>query len=166
MITFMQSFLKELEHESTGTRKMLALVPADQSDWKPHEKSMKLKDLATHLADLPTWITMAIKDDGLDFDTAPYNPANCNGGKELVNYFEKNLEEARQTLSNSDDSILDKIWTLRNGNAVYMQQSKLETIRHSFCQMVHHRAQLGVYLRILNIPIPGVYGPSADEQGL
>jgi uncharacterized damage-inducible protein DinB len=166
MITFMESFLQELEHESIGTRKMLALVPADKGDWKPHEKSMKLKDLATHIADLPTWITLAIEKDELDFATSPYNPANCNGGEQLVNYYNKNMEEAKGWLINSSDSILEKPWKLRNGNIVYMEQSKLATIRHSFCQMVHHRAQLGVYLRLLNISIPGVYGPSADEQGM
>lgn len=164
MITFMESFLKELEYESIGTRKMLALVPADKGEWKPHEKSMKLKDLATHIADLPTWITLAIEKDGLDFATSPYNPANCNGGEELVKYYDKNVEEAKGWLMNSSDSILEKQWTLSNGSIIYMQQNKLVTIRHSYCQIVHHRAQLGVYLRLLNIPIPGVYGPSADEQ--
>lgn len=166
MITFMESFLKELEHESIGTRKMLALVPADKPDWKPHEKSMKLKDLATHIADLPTWITMGIVKDGLDFVTAPYNPADCRGGEELVKYYNKNVEEAKQHLLNSKDSILDEMWTLRSGETIYMQQNRLDTIRHSYCQMVHHRAQLGVYLRLLNIPIPGVYGPSADESSM
>ena len=164
MITFMESFLKELEKESIGTRKMLALVPADKSDWKPHEKSMKLKDLATHIADLPTWITMAINTDELDFVTSPYNPTNCNGGEELTAYFDKNVEEAKQILQNSKDSILEETWTLRNGDIIYMQSTRLETIRHSYSQIVHHRAQLGVYLRLLNIPIPGVYGPSADES--
>ena len=164
MITFMESFLKELEHESIGTRKMLALVPADKPEWKPHEKSMKLKDLVTHIADLPTWITMAIEKDQLDFATSPYNPKNCNGGEELVAYFDKNVEEAKQYLQKSKDDILEEIWTLKNGEIIYMQSTKLETIRHSYSQMVHHRAQLGVYLRLLNIPIPGVYGPSADES--
>ena len=164
MITFMESFLKELEHESIGTKKMLALVPADKADWKPHEKSMKLKDLATHLADLPTWITLALTTDELDFATSPYNPANCDGGEELVKYYEKNAEEAKQHLQKNKDSILEETWTLKNGEIVYMQQTKLDTIRHSYCQIVHHRAQLGVYLRLLNIPIPGVYGPSADES--
>lgn len=162
----MESFLQELERESLGTKKMLALVPADKSDWKPHEKSMKLKDLATHLADLPSWITLALTTNELDFATAPYNPAECNGGEELVKYYEKNAAEAKQHLLNSTDTILEEIWTLRNGEMVYMQQNKLDTIRHSYCQMVHHRAQLGVYLRLLNIPIPGVYGPSADEAGM
>jgi uncharacterized damage-inducible protein DinB len=166
MITFMESFLKELEQESIGTRKMLALVPADKPDWKPHEKSMKLKDLATHIADLPTWITMGLATKELDFATAPYNPANCNGGKELVTYYNKNAEEAKEHLLKSKDSILNEIWTLRNGDVIYMKQTKLETLRHSYCQIVHHRAQLGVYLRLLNIPIPGVYGPSADESAM
>ena len=163
MITFMESFRKELEHESIATKKMLALVPADKGEWKPHEKSMKMKDLATHIADLPTWITMAINTDGLDFATTPYNPQDCNGGEELVMYYNKNAEEASLLLSKSKDNILEELWTLRNGDVVYMQQNRLETIRHAYCQIVHHRAQLGVYLRLLNIPIPGTYGPSADD---
>lgn len=144
---------------------MLALVPADKPDWKPHEKSMKLKDLAIHLADLPTWITLALTTEELDFATSPYNPNNCDGGEELVRYYEKNMQEAKQYLQKSKDAILSEDWTLRSGPIVYMKQYKLITIRHSFCQMVHHRAQLGVYLRLLNIPIPGVYGPSADDTG-
>lgn len=166
MITFMESFYKELEHEKIGTRKMLALVPADKFDWAPHEKSMKLKDLAIHLADLPTWITLAINTDELDFATSPYNPRICNNAEELCAYFDETVQEAMGLLKSSSDSILEQTWTLKNGEIIYMQLSKLETIRHSFCQLVHHRAQLGVYLRLLNIPIPGVYGPSADEQGM
>ena len=164
MITFMKSFLQELEHESIGTRKMLALVPANKMDFKPHEKSMKMKDLATHIADLPTWISMAIKTAELDFTATPYSPKNCNNADELLAYYDESAAEAERLLSENSDSILEDTWTLRNGDAIYMQLSKLETIRHSFCQLVHHRAQLGVYLRLLNIPIPGVYGPSADEQ--
>ena len=164
MITFMQSFLKELEQESIGTRKMLTLVKPEHLAFKPHEKSMALKDLAIHIADLPSWITMAINTDELDFSTSPYNPTECNSGEELVDYFNKNVEEACQQLQNSSDAILEETWTLKNGEIIYMQLSRLETIRHSFCQIVHHRAQLGIYLRLLNIPIPGVYGPSADEQ--
>jgi uncharacterized damage-inducible protein DinB len=166
MITFMESFVKELEQESIGTRKMLALVPADKFDWKPHERSMKLKDLATHLADLPTWITMGINTDGLDFATVPYNPGNFKDAGELVKQYDKNAEEARTLLSKSKDAILEEMWTLRNGETILMKLSKLHTIRHAYCQIVHHRAQLGVYLRLLNIPIPGVYGPSADEAAM
>lgn len=163
MITFMESFLKELEHESIGTIKMLQLVPADKADWKPHAKSMKLMDLATHIADLPNWITYGLTSDELDFATNPYNPDKCSNGSELVKYYEKNAAVAKLHLQKSSDALLEEFWTLRNGAIVYVKQSKLETIRHAYCQIVHHRAQLGVYLRLLNIPIPGVYGPSADE---
>jgi uncharacterized damage-inducible protein DinB len=163
MTTFMQAFLNELEHESIGTKKMLARVPADKMDWKPHEKSMKLKDLATHIADLPSWITLGLTTDELDFATSPYNPQNCENGEDLVAYYEKTAKEAAGHLSKSKDTMLSETWTLRNGDIVYSELSRLETIRHAYCQIVHHRAQLGVYLRLLNIPIPGVYGPSADE---
>lgn len=166
MITFIESFVRELEHESIGTKKMLALVPADKADWKPHEKSMPLKDLAMHIADLPTWITMGLTTRELDFATSPYNPQICNGGEELVACYEKNAAAAKAALLNCEDALLEEMWTLRNGNTVYMTESKLEVLRHSYCQIVHHRAQLGVYLRLLNIPIPGVYGPSADDQGM
>lgn len=163
MITFMKSFLDELEHEAVGTRKMLALVPADKMDYKPHEKSMKLKDLAIHIADMPTWITLGIRDTELDFATSPYNPKVCNNADELVAYFNTNVDEAKRYLTENNDSILENTWTLKSNGAVLMQLNKLQTIRHAYCQLVHHRAQLGVYLRLLNIPIPGVYGPSADE---
>ncbi len=164
-MTFMQSFLDELEMESVGTRKFLALFPADKPDWKPHAKSMKIKDLCIHIADLPTWITLGLTTDELDFATNPYNPPNMQTADELVAYFDKNVAEAKAFLANSKDEILSETWTLRSGEAIYMQLTKLQTIRHAFCQMVHHRAQLGVYLRLLDVPIPGVYGPSADEMG-
>ncbi len=163
MITFIESFVKELEWESIGTQKMLALVPADKADFKPHEKSMRLKDLAMHIADLPSWISMVLTTDELDFATSPYKPKECNGGEELVAHYEENATIAKATLLQHADAILEKPWTLKNGEIIFVTTPKLDMIRHSYCQIVHHRAQLGVYLRLLNIPIPGVYGPSADE---
>lgn len=164
MITFIESFKKELEEEAIGTRKMLALVPADKLAWKPHSRSMKMQDLAIHIADLPTWISLGLTTDELDFATSPYNPKDCTTGDELVSYFNKNVEIAKHDLDNAKEKVLEETWTLRNGSAIYVQHTKLETIRHAFSQMVHHRAQLGVCLRLLDIPIPGVYGPSADDQ--
>jgi len=164
MITFIESFKKELEAEAVGTRKMLALVPADKLAWKPHARSMKLQDLAIHIADLPTWISLGLKTDELDFATTPYNPKDCTTGEELVAYFNENVAKALNDLNTSEDKVLEEYWTLRIGETVYVRQTKLESVRHAFCQMVHHRAQLGVYLRLLDIPIPGVYGPSADDQ--
>ncbi|MEY4876820.1 MAG: hypothetical protein RL708_1969 [Bacteroidota bacterium] len=165
MTTFIEVFQNELAEEIIGTRKMLALVPTDKMDFKPHPKSMLLKDLAIHLADLPKWITLGLTTDELDFATTPYNPDVCKNGEELVAYFNKNVAEAQANFAKSNDKVLEEIWTLRNGEAIYAKHNKLETIRHAYSQMVHHRAQLGVYLRLLNIPIPGVYGPSADEMG-
>lgn len=166
MTTFIESFVKELEQESIGTKKMLALVPADKADWKPHEKSMALKTLATHIAEIPGWIAMGLNTPELDFATTPYKPKDCNTGAELVAYFEENAAAATKALSMYDDSILKDNWTMRNGDTVYFTMSKYDIIRHSFGQLIHHRAQLGVYLRLLNIPIPGVYGPSADETSM
>jgi uncharacterized damage-inducible protein DinB len=164
MTTFIASFIKELEQESVGTRKILALAPADKFDWVPHTKSMTLKNLATHIADIPKWISLAVNTDELDFSIYPYNPGNCNNAEELLQYYNENANLAIQDLMKSNDVILENQWTMKNGDVIYMQQSKLETIRHSMCQIVHHRAQMGVYLRLLNIPIPGMYGPSADEM--
>jgi uncharacterized damage-inducible protein DinB len=166
MITHLESFRKELENEAAGTRKMLALFPHDKLAWRPHARSMKMQDLAIHIADLPTWISLGLNTEGLDFATTPYNPKDCTTGEELIAYFNKNVDAALADLSKAKENILEEKWTLRHGKEILAENNKLETIRHAFCQMVHHRAQLGVYLRMLDIPIPGVYGPSADEMAM
>lgn len=157
-------FLRELKDEAIGTRKMLAIVPADKLTWKPHEKSMSLKDLSTHIADLPSWVTLSLKTNGIDFAVSPYNPQECNNADELLHYFEKNLSTAIADLEGSNDSVLQERWTISNGEVIYWETNRHDSIRHTISQIIHHRAQLGVYLRLLNIAIPGVYGPSADEQ--
>ncbi|HWY37560.1 MAG TPA: DinB family protein [Bacteroidia bacterium] len=157
-------FLKEMEQEARTTRKMLAIIPDDKYDWKPHEKSMPVRMLATHIAELTTWVSMAINTSGLDFAKNAYNPVAINSTKELLAYFEKCLADGKATLEKGDEERLNDIWTLRNGETIYSATTKAETIRHTYCQIVHHRAQLGVYLRLLNIPIPGSYGPSADDH--
>ena len=154
---------KELEKEAATTRKMLERVPADQFNWQPHGKSMTLQRLATHVAELPGWITMTLNTDELDFANNPYQPVVVNNTEELVNYFEESLANGRKSLSTASEEELLPNWTLRNGDQVYSVSSKYDVIRMSLCQIVHHRAQLGVYLRLLNVPIPGSYGPSADE---
>ena len=103
--------------------------------------------------------------DEIDFAATPYKPQECNGGEELVAFFDKNVAEATNNLKQHQDDILEKYWSMRSGEAILMKLTKLQTIRHAFGQLIHHRAQLGVYLRLLDIPIPGVYGPSADEMG-
>ncbi len=159
----LNNFLKELELEAVTTRKMLACVPNDKYDWKPHQKSMSIRQLATHIAELPSWIGMALTTDGLDFAANPYKQEQVNSNVELMDYFERTLEDGRQHLITGDESSLAEIWTLRNGDEIYSSESKHDVIRMTFSQIVHHRAQLGVYLRLLDVRIPGSYGPSADE---
>ena len=165
-MTFMQSFLKELNREANTTQKMLERVPDGKSDWKPHDKSMTLGRLATHVAELPGWVGMTLTTPELDFSKNGFEPETITNTKDLLAYFDKNLADARYHLDKASDDQLELPWTLRNGEQIYSTEPKGDVIRMSFCQTVHHRAQLGVYLRLLNIPIPGSYGPSADEMGL
>ena len=162
-MTFIEFFKQQFIEEAATTRKMLALVPADQFNYKPHPKSMDMKRLATHIADLPGWIHMTLTTDEIDF-AQPYEQPAINNHAELMSYFEKRYSEGLATLTSENEKLLDKPWTLRNGDTIYATNSKIEILRMSFSQQIHHRAQLGVYLRLLNIPIPGSYGPSADEN--
>ena len=159
-----QSLIKEMKRESVVTRKMLERVPAEKLDWKPHEKSMTMRSLATHIAELPAWVTMALTTSELDFADNPYKPVLINTNAELLEHFESSLASGLGQLAKATEDDLLPNWTLRNGEVIYSVESKGDVIRMSFCQIVHHRAQLGVYLRLLNIPIPGSYGPSADEM--
>ena len=159
-----QSLIREMKRESEVTRKMLERVPEDKLDWKPHEKSMTMRNLATHVAELPSWVTMALTTSELDFASNPYKPFLFNTNAELLAHFESSLASGLAQLSKATEDDLLPNWILRNGDVIYSVESKADVIRMSFCQIVHHRAQLGVYLRLLNIPIPGSYGPSADEM--
>jgi len=156
-------FLKELEQEVQTTRKMLSRIPDDKYDWQPHPKSMTIKRLAAHIAELPGWITMALTTDELDFANNPYESFQATNTAGLLEYFEKTYEDGKAHLEKAKEAQLSEDWTLRNGDEIYSTESKAEVIRMSFNQIVHHRAQLGVCLRLLDVPIPGSYGPSADE---
>jgi len=158
-----EMLLKEFDQEANTTRRMLSRIPDDKYDWKPHEKSMTIRQLATHIAELPAWMSMVIHTTELDFATSPYNPIAINNTSALMELFEKSLIDGRSTLSNTNEEVLAQIWTLRNGDQILSAGPKSEMVRMTFSQIVHHRAQLGVFLRLLNVPIPGSYGPSADE---
>ena len=157
-------FLQQLNDEAMTTRKMLERIPTDKFDWQPHPKSMDIRSLATHIAELPTWIPMVLTTEGLDFAAAPYSPTIVNSTAELIEVFERSLSAGQLLLVAESEGLLDETWTLRNGEAIFSRGPKWEMIRTSLSQIIHHRAQLGVYLRLLDIPIPGSYGPSADEQ--
>ena len=126
---------------------------------------MTIRRLTTHLAELGGWVAMALKTDGLDFASNPYKAEVINNNEELMAYYEKSQASGREALSNASDEDLKPKFTLRKGDYIISVYTKGEVIRMAFNQIVHHRAQLGVFLRLLDIPIPGSYGPSADETG-
>ena len=155
---------REMEQEALTTRKMLNRVPDDKYDWKPHAKSMSIERLVNHIAELPSWVGITLHTSELDFAKNPYVPTTYRKTTDVIDFFERTLADALNELAEADESELEKPWTMRQGDYIISTSSKLEVLRMVFCQIVHHRAQLGVYLRLLDIPIPGSYGPSADEQ--
>lgn len=160
-MTIIEFFKQQFIEEAITTRKMLSRVPDDQFDYKPHEKSMVMKSLVTHIADLPGWFHLTLTTDELDFQKA-YEMPGITNSKELLAYFDKRYNDGLSTLVAENEKQLDKPWTLRNGETIYATNPKVSVLRMSMSQQIHHRAQLGVYLRLLNVPIPGSYGPSAD----
>jgi uncharacterized damage-inducible protein DinB len=162
-MTFIEFFKKQFIQEGTTTRNMLSRVPDDQFDYKPHVKSMDMRRLVTHIADLPGWIHMTFTSDEIDF-AKPYEQPAININEDLMAYFEKRYAEGLSTLVPENEAFLNKPWTLRSGDKIFSTDPKIEIVKMSISQQIHHRAQLGVYLRLLNIPIPGSYGPSADEN--
>lgn len=159
-----QSFLMELTEEAKATKAILARVPFDNPAYKPHEKSMELLKLAVHVAEMNDWIETTIRTEQLDFAVEEYKPFEPKNSEELLQYFDEYLEKAKKILETTTDETLMQNWTMRNGEQVYFTLPKVVVLR-SFCfnHLIHHRAQLGVYLRLLNIPLPGSYGPTADE---
>jgi uncharacterized damage-inducible protein DinB len=162
-MTTTQKFLQQLEEESIATRKMLSVVPDDKFDWQPHPKSMTIRTLATHIAEISGWITLSLNTDGLDVADKKLDPPVINNRTDLLNYFEEKLASGRTSLQNATDADLEPIWTMSFRGKVVSARPKEDVIRMSISQIIHHRAQLGVFLRLLDVPIPGAYGPSADE---
>lgn len=163
-------FLPEFEQEMKTARATLERIPEDKLSWKPHEKSMPLGRLAGHIAELAGWAVPTITQDSLDFmppGQPPYPPTIATSRKQVLEIFDKNREESRKAIAGASDEHLMKNWSLLRGGQTLMTMPRFAVLR-SFCinHVIHHRAQLGVYLRLNNIPVPSVYGPSADEGTL
>ena len=158
--------LEELTQEAATTRKFLERIPEDKYDWQPHPKSMPMKVLATHIAELPGWVNTAVITDGLDFAVTPYKPKDVKNTAELLAFFEENLNRAKESLTGFDSKEFTKEWVLSNGDQILNRYTKYSVIRMTYSQVVHHRAQLGVYFRLLDIAVPASYGPSADDMGV
>ena len=165
MSNLVQGLLNELQQEAAQTRKMLERVPFEKGDYKPHEKSFEMGRLAAHVAELPGWITMTVKTDGMDFATSAYKSPKPESHEELLRVYDDIVAKAVEALQSTNMEELMKPWTLRNGEQILFTMPKVAVIR-SFAinHLIHHRGQLSVYLRLNEVPLPGMYGPSADEK--
>jgi uncharacterized damage-inducible protein DinB len=160
-----QPFIEELKHEAASTKKMLGRIPEDKFGWKPHEKSKTLGQLASHVADLPGFLNSILTMDELDFAKGAYKAYDTKTPEELMNLLQEKLDEVLQTLQNTNDERMLADFTLRSGDHVIVTLPRIAAVRSmALNHIVHHRGQLSVYLRLLDIPVPGMYGPSADEK--
>jgi len=156
--------IAELEQEAATTRKVLERVPAEKFDWKPHEKSMEMGRLAVHVAEMHSWTKPTVEDPELDFAKMDYKPFEPKTTEELVAHLDKNVSEAIEVLKTISDDAWHDEWSLRNGEQIYFTIPKIAVMRGMVLNhIVHHRGQLSVYLRLNDIPVPAMYGPSADE---
>ncbi len=154
----------ELEMEAATTRRVLERIPAEIFDWKPHEKSMTMGRLATHVADMFGWYIAALEADELDF-AAGYSEPKIESTEDLTALLDKNVVAATESLRKTDDETLRKMWKLRDGEKVFFEIQKMQVLRGMVMNhIIHHRGQLSVYLRLNSIPVPQIYGPSADED--
>jgi uncharacterized damage-inducible protein DinB len=156
--------LEEVTREAATTRRVLERVPSDQLGWRPHPKSKSAGELAWHIASIPRRIAKIVQEDDVDITTvtAPPMPETTAG---LVEGFDRQTAEAKELLARLDDAALSRVTTMRRGDLAIFSGPKLALLRtimlsHSY----HHRGQLSVYLRLLNVPVPSIYGPTADES--
>lgn len=160
-------FLTELESEATKSRRVLEQVPAGKREFKPHERSMEFGYLSELVANIPSWIGMAITMDELDIapkDGPKYKPAPLNTSAELVAALDKAVAQAREALQKTDDAFLETKWRLLAGGHLAMEEPRHNVIRDTFLHAAHHRGQMTVYLRLLGAKVPSVYGPTADDR--
>lgn len=158
-------FLNEIREESKATRRLLERIPDESLTWKPHEKSMPLERLASHIAELTGWVSAIMDYDELDFAKIDYKPPVITRSTDILELFEDSMRKAVESLEKTLDDDFKKTWTMKNGDITYFTRPKDVTLRtFALNHLYHHRGQLTVYLRLLNIPVPGVYGPTADES--
>jgi uncharacterized damage-inducible protein DinB len=161
-----QAILPEFDHEMENTRKSLERVPEDKFNFKPHPKSMTLGALATHLAVINHWAEAILGQESFDVSTAPPNP-EFKSRAEVLAAFDKNAAAARKGIAEATDAHLLKPWTLTSGSKTVLTMPRVAVVRSFLLNhTIHHRAQLGVYLRLNDVPVPSIYGPSADEGNM
>jgi uncharacterized damage-inducible protein DinB len=162
--------LPEFDQEMATTRRVLERVPEDKLSFKPHEKSMPMDRLAGHVAEMVSWAAESVEKDFVDFAPVggtPMQPTIATSRKQLLEIFDKNCERSRKAIAGASNEELMKSWSLKRAGETLFTMPKLSVVR-TFClnHIIHHRAQLSVYLRLNNVPVPSMYGPSADEGKL
>jgi uncharacterized damage-inducible protein DinB len=161
-----QALLPEFDMEMANTRRALERVPTDKFDWTPHHKSFTMGKLATHLATLPGWTNVTLGTDGLDL-AEPFEAPKPATTEELLALFDKTVADARVALAGAADETFFQTWALRKGEHVIFSLPKIAVMRGFVLNhIIHHRGQLTVYLRLNDIPVPSIYGPSADEGNM
>jgi uncharacterized damage-inducible protein DinB len=160
-----ETFAKDLENESRSGREMLERIPAEKFDWKPHEKSMTMKRLAGLVADMYGWFQFIVDEPELDFAKG-YEQPSPETTDDLVKWMDKKLAAGLKSLREAPDERFNEEWKLRRGEQVFMTTTKGEMCRQTFGHLAHHRGQLSVYLRLNDIPVPQIYGPTADEGSM
>ena len=164
-MAYKDALIAELRSEAIQTKKILEKVPLDKATWKPHEKSMSLGRLATHVAEIPHWISRIITIDDFDFLVQGFSSHVAASQEELITIFNDKLNKAIADLETMDDESFGQTWIVRRGEQIFYQLKEKVAIRSwGFNHFIHHRGQLSVYLRLLDVPVPGMYGPSADEK--
>lgn len=160
-----QLMLLEWQQESANTKKMIERLPTESFLWRPHEKSMTSGRLATHIAELPVWFSRIIEAPEFDFASVAFTPFTAENTEALLDLFNKQLTTSVAALARADDDTMNEVWTLRRGNQVMMKLPRKVALRtFALNHIYHHRGQLSLYLRLLDIEVPGMYGPSADER--
>ncbi len=166
-MSYAENALPEFDHEMASTRKVIERIPDNKLDWKAHPKSNTIGWNANHLADLPGWAVSIMTEPGYDFappDGTRYQTPSFKTTKEVLELFDRNVASARKALSTLKDESLNDMWTLRGGERIIFTMPRRAVIRSFLMNhIIHHRAILGVYLRLNDIPVPGLYGPSGDE---
>ncbi len=163
-----ETLLPEFDQEMANTRKVLARVPAAKFSWKPHAKSSEFGALAAHIANMPDWAGLTMQTDSFDYappGAPPYETPKFSSTDDLLAAFDKSVAQGRSAIAAADDAQFLAPWTLMAGGKTMMTMPKVAVIRTFVLNhTIHHRAQLGVYLRLNDIPVPALYGPTADEQ--
>lgn len=159
------SLITEFEHEAQTTRKHLERLPDDKLDWRPHAKSFTAVALASHITEMLGWAEAMVNEDGLDFDPATYKPYQAASVADLLKTFDENVAKSRNALAAASDDTLSQPFSFKIMGQVQFERPKGAVLRDvAFSHIIHHRGQFSVYLRLLEIPVPATYGPSADEE--